>query len=169
MKPFVEFGFMPQALASGDKTVFWWKGNITPPKDYGKWEGLVRALVEHWTARYGADEVREWYFEVWNEPNLDAFWSGSQAEYFKLYETTARAVKSVSPEYRVGGPATAGRAWIAETINFAAQRGVPLDFITTHDYGVEGRGFDEGGVQQLYLDARPDAIIGGVREVRSEI
>ncbi|HJU52989.1 MAG TPA: hypothetical protein VJ715_00390, partial [Pyrinomonadaceae bacterium] len=70
MKPFVEFGFMPRSLASGKKTVFWWEGNITPPKDYGKWEQLIRALVTHWTARYGAGEVRRWYFEVWNEPNL---------------------------------------------------------------------------------------------------
>lgn len=74
MRPFVEFGFMPQKLASGEKTIFWWKGNITPPRDYGKWEALIRALVQHWTNRYGRDEVRRWYFEVWNEPNLkDAF------------------------------------------------------------------------------------------------
>jgi xylan 1,4-beta-xylosidase len=169
MKPFVELGFMPQALASGDKTVFWWKGNITPPKDYGKWERLIEALVKHWTERYGAGEVREWYFEVWNEPNLDGFWSGGQAEYFKLYKVTARAIKSVSPDYRVGGPATAGRGWIPETIDFATRNGVPLDFISTHDYGVKGIGFDEGGVQQLYLDASPDAIIGGVRQARAQI
>ena len=84
MKPFVELGFMPQALASGTKTIFWWKGNITPPKDYGKWAGLIKALVQHWTERYGVAEVKQWYFEVWNEPNLDIFWSGTQAEYFKL-------------------------------------------------------------------------------------
>jgi xylan 1,4-beta-xylosidase len=170
MRPFVEFGFMPQRLAGGDKYVFWWKGNITPPKDYDKWSQLVKALVGHWTARYGADEVGRWYFEVWNEPNLkDGFWSGDQAEYFKLYEATARAVKSVSPGYRVGGPATAGRAWVNETIDFATRGRVPLDFITTHDYGVEGRGFDESGAQQLYLDTRPEAIVGGVREVRARI
>jgi xylan 1,4-beta-xylosidase len=169
MRPFVEFGFMPQALASGTKSVFWWKGNITPPKDYGKWERLIEAIVKHWTERYGAREVGQWYFEVWNEPNLDIFWSGRQAEYFKLYEATVRAIKSVSPDYRVGGPATAGRGWIKETINFAAQGGVPLDFITTHDYGVKGIGFDESGVQQLYLDASPNAIIGGVREARAQI
>jgi xylan 1,4-beta-xylosidase len=170
MGPFVEFGFMPKALASGPKTVFWWEGNITPPKDYGKWEQLIRALVTHWTERYGREEVRRWYFEVWNEPNLkDLFWSGDRDDYFKLYETTARAVKSVSPDYKVGGPATAGRGWIEETIEFAARRGVPLDFITTHDYGVEGIGFDEGGVQQLYLYTDPGAIIRGVRDVRAQI
>jgi xylan 1,4-beta-xylosidase len=169
MKPFVELSFMPRALASGDKTIFWWKGNITPPKDYGKWAQLVEALTRHWTARYGADEVKQWYFEVWNEPNLDIFWSGTQAEYFKLYQVTAQAIKSVSPTFRIGGPATAGNGWIPETIDFAAQHRVPLDFISTHDYGVKGMGFDEGGIQQLFLIPEADAIIGGVRRVRGQI
>jgi xylan 1,4-beta-xylosidase len=169
MKPFVELSFMPQALASGGKTVFWWKGNITPPKDYRKWERLIQALVKHWTERYGAEEVKQWLFEVWNEPNLDIFWSGDQAEYFKLYEVTARAIKSISSDYRVGGPATAGHAWVTPTINFAAKNHVPLDFISTHDYGVRGIGVDESGTQQLSLITEPDAIIGGVKGVRNEI
>src|SRR5581483_10483242 len=170
MKPFVELGFMPRALASGSKTVFWWKGNITPPKDYAKWAQLVGALVNHWTARYGADEVRQWYFEVWNEPNLkDLFWSGDRDEYFKLYAATARAIKGVSPLYCVGGPATAGNGWVPEMIAFARQNHLPLDFITTHDYGVRGIGFDENGVQKLFLDTAPGAIIDSVRRVREQI
>jgi xylan 1,4-beta-xylosidase len=169
MKPFVELSFMPQAQASGNKFVFWWKGNITPPKDYGKWERLIEALLRHWTARYGVDEVKQWYFEVWNEPNLDFFWSGNQAEYFKLYAVTARAIKSVSADYSVGGPATAGRGWITDTINFTTQNHTPLDFITTHDYGVRGIGFDENGVQRLYLITEPEAIVAGVRDVRAQI
>ena len=170
MRPFVEFGFMPQKLASGDKTIFWWKGNITPPNDYAKWASLVDALVKHWTARYGHAEVRQWYFEVWNEPNLkDLFWSGDQQEYFKLYEVTSRAIKDVSRDYRVGGPATAGRAWISEMIEYASKARVPLDFIATHDYGVSGRGLDAEGNQQLFLDTSADAIISGVRDVRAKI
>lgn len=170
MRPFVEFGFMPQRLASGEKTIFWWRGNITPPRDYARWEGLVRALVQHWTDRYGRDEVRRWYFEVWNEPNLkDLFWSADQAEYFKLYDATARAVKSVSADYRVGGPATAGRAWVREMIEHASKARVPLDFITTHDYGVRGGALDAEGTQQLHLDPSPDAIYSGVRGVRAQI
>jgi xylan 1,4-beta-xylosidase len=82
MKPFVELGFMPSALASGSKTIFWWRGNVTPPKDYSKWEGLIRNMVLHFTERYGSDEIKTWYFEVWNEPNLSGFWSGTQEEYF---------------------------------------------------------------------------------------
>ena len=100
MKPFVEFGFMPNALASGNKTVFWWKGNITPPKDYHKWNELIKNLVLHWQERYGHAEVKSWYFEVWNEPNLkNLFFSGDQAEYFKLYRETATTIKSVSKEF----------------------------------------------------------------------
>lgn len=170
MRPFVEFGFMPQRMASGEKTIFWWKGNITPPRDYAKWEGLVRALVRHWTERYGQAEVRRWYFEVWNEPNLkDIFWSGDQAEYFKLYDVTARALKSVSADYRVGGPATAGRAWVPELIAHAEQSGIALDFISTHDYGVRGGALDAEGTQRLHLDPAPDAIVSGVRAVRAQI
>ena len=169
MKPFVEFGFMPQGLASGDKSIFWWKGNITPPKDYARWGELIEALVRHWTGRYGTEEVRQWFFEVWNEPNLNLFWAGDQAEYFKLYRATVEAVKRVSAGYRVGGPATAGNGWVPETIAFAKQNDLPLDFITTHDYGVRGAGLDEFGVQKLFLDISDSAIIGSVRQVRGQI
>ena len=170
MHPFVELGFMPQKLASGEQTIFWWKGNVTPPSDYHKWEALVGALVQHWTTRYGKKEMGRWYFEVWNEPNLkNAFWTGDQSEYFKLYDATARAIKQVSRDYRVGGPATAGRAWVPEMIAHVVRAQVPLDFITTHDYGVNGRGLDAEGNQRLFLDPAPEAIISGVRAVRMQI
>ena len=169
MRPFVEFGFMPRALATGTKTIFWWNGNVTPPKDYEKWGALIRTLVEHWTKRYGTDEVKQWYFEVWNEPNLDGFWSGTQAEYFKLYSVTSRAIKSVSNDYLVGGPATAGNGWVPETIDFAAKNQLALDFITTHDYGVRGIGLDERGEQKLQLIGDPGAIVDNVRGSRANI
>ena len=95
MKPFVELSFMPSALASGDKTVFHYRANVTPPKDYAQWATLIRKLVAHWVERYGLGEVRQWFFEVWNEPNLDAFGSGKQDDYFKLYRYTAEAIKSI--------------------------------------------------------------------------
>jgi xylan 1,4-beta-xylosidase len=170
MHPFVELGFMPQKLASGEKTIFWWRGNVTPPSDYDKWEALVGALVKHWTTRYGKQEVGRWYFEVWNEPNLkNAFWTGDQSEYFRLYDATMRAIKQVSRDYRVGGPATAGRAWVPEMITHAARVQAPLDFITTHDYGVSGAGLDADGNQRLFLDTTSEAIVGGVRAVRAQI
>ncbi|WP_323814731.1 GH39 family glycosyl hydrolase [Cellvibrio sp. NN19] len=169
MKPFVELGFMPSALASGDKTIFWWRGNVTPPHSYEKWEALVKKLTEHWTNRYGADEVASWYFEVWNEPNLDGFWAGTQAEYFKLYAHSARAVKSVNPKYKVGGPATAGAAWIPEMIAYCVENKVPLDFVSTHAYGVNQGFLDEFGSTGTVLSKDEMAVARDVLKNRAEI
>jgi xylan 1,4-beta-xylosidase len=182
MKPFVELGFMPGALASGSQTIFWWRGNVTPPKDYAKWEAFIVAFVRHCTERYGRDEVRSWYFEVWNEPNLDGFWMGNpgkkpyeewapaaRAEYFKLYATTARAVKSVDASYRVGGPATAGEGWIDETLAFCAENKVPLDFISTHSYATMSGYLDEHGDAGTVFSPDRNAITAGVQRVRGEI
>lgn len=106
VKPFVELGFMPKDLASTEKTQFWWKGNISPPKNQALWGDLVAAFVRHCIERYGAEEVRSWYFEVWNEPNLHVFWDGTRSQYFDLYRTSVRAIKAIDPNLRVGGPAT---------------------------------------------------------------
>ncbi len=119
MRPFVELGFMPQALASGTQTIFFYKGYVTPPKSYEKWGDLVEALVRHCESRYGRDEVKRWYFEVWNEPNLGGFWTGTEGEYYKLYEASSKAIKRVCEDYRVGGPGSAGGGLIKETINFS--------------------------------------------------
>jgi xylan 1,4-beta-xylosidase len=169
VKPFVELGFMPSAMASGTKTIFWWRGNVTPPRDYDQWGRLIEALARHWTERYGEAEVAKWYFEVWNEPNLDGFWAGTQAEYFKLYDHAARAVKKVSPRYRVGGPATAGAAWIPEMIDHAAKNGVPLDFVSTHTYGVSQGFLDEFGTTGTVLSKDEGAISNDVARNRKEI
>lgn len=169
IKPFVELGFMPSAMVSGDKTIFWWKGNVTPPRGYEKWEALIRKLTEHWTARYGAEEVASWYFEVWNEPNLDGFWAGSQHDYFKLYAHAARAIKSVNPRYRVGGPATAGAAWIPEMIAYADKNKVPLDFVSTHSYGVNQGFLDESGTTGTVLSKDEWAVSKDVLKNRKEI
>jgi xylan 1,4-beta-xylosidase len=106
VKPFVEFGFCPSDMASQIGTVFWWKGNGSPPKDYAKWAELIDRTVRHWVERYGLEEVRSWYYEVWNEPNLHPFFKGTKSQYFELYKVTARAVKAVDAQLRVGGPAT---------------------------------------------------------------
>ncbi|HEX5111272.1 MAG TPA: hypothetical protein VFV79_00385, partial [Saprospiraceae bacterium] len=169
MKPFVELGFMPSALASGNKTIFWWRGNVTPPKDYEKWESLIRNLVQHFTDRYGVDEVKTWYFEVWNEPNLDGFWAGTREEYFKLYQHSARAVKSVNSSYRVGGPGTAGAAWESEMIDFCDKNSVPIDFISTHSYGVKQGYLDEFGNTGTVLANEPMALSKDVIQSRKEI
>ena len=169
MKPFVELSFMPTALASGSQTCFWWKGNVTPPKSYDKWADLIRNLALHFTERYGTDEVKTWYFEVWNEPNLNYFWTGSQEDYFKLYKYTAQAIKSVNKDYRVGGPATAGAAWVPDMIDYCHKNKLPLDFISTHSYGVKQGFVDESGATGTILDKNPWSVSGDILNSRKQI
>ncbi|MBN2729840.1 MAG: glycoside hydrolase, partial [Bacteroidales bacterium] len=170
IKPFVELGFMPNALASGPETIFWWKGNVTPPKDHDKWGALVKNIVQHWTDRYGEEEVKTWYFEVWNEPNLKpGFWTGSMEDYFKLYRYSAEAVKSVNPAYRIGGPGTAGAAWETEMIDFCVKNKVPIDFVSTHSYGVKQGFLDEYGNSGTVLAKEEFAVSGDVLQSRKEI
>jgi len=134
MKPFIELSFMPRTLASGDTTVFRYQGNVTPPTDYKEWATLIRKLATHWIKRYGLAEVRTWFFEVWNEPNLPAFWAGTQQDYFSLYRHTVNALKEVDERLRVGGPATAKNQWIGEFTAFCDKNGLPADFVSTHHY-----------------------------------
>ena len=150
---------MPRDLASGDKTIFWWRGNITPPKSYDKWGALVANLVRHFRERYGDAEVKTWYFEVWNEPDIAPFWSADLAEYLKLYKSSAEAVKSVSAEYRVGGPASASPYMFEEELlKYCVREKLPLDFIATHAYGVKEGFFDETGNRGTVLDSDRTAV-----------
>lgn len=161
-RPFVELGFSPSAMVTEKgSTGFWWKGNGSPPDDYPKWSELVRHFLNHCIERYGIDEVRSWYFEVWNEPDLHGFFTGTQAQYFDLYKTTALTIKQVDPQLRVGGPATSNfhpdpevlkRAvaahadlenlpwrptWINDFLNYCAENHLPVDFISTHPYPMD--------------------------------
>jgi len=169
IKPFVELGFTPKALAVSQNSIFYWNGNTSHPKPEG-WHHLVDAFLHHVEARYGQDQVRTWFFEVWNEPNLSGFWEGGdQKAYFELYDLTAKTIKSVDPALRVGGPGTAGAAWVPEFLAHVKQIGVAVDFVTTHTYGVQGGFLDEEGKSDTKLDPSPDAIIGDVRRVREQI
>ncbi|MGH9470073.1 MAG: GH39 family glycosyl hydrolase [Terriglobia bacterium] len=133
VRPFVELSFMPAALASGNKTVFWYKGNVTPPKDMDAWVAMITAFARHLFTRYGGGEISHWFFEVWNEPNLD-FWAGTQDQYFELYRRTALALKAVDKRVRVGGPASAEAAWAPDFIKYCSQHNAPVDFFSTHIY-----------------------------------
>jgi xylan 1,4-beta-xylosidase len=164
LRPRVELSSMPVALASGTKTIDDWDWNATPPRDYAEWGQLVGAFARHCLDRYGLDEIAQWYYEVWNEPNID-FWTGSQKDYWKLYDTSAAALKAVSPRLRVGGPVTARAAWVADFIAHCSTQNVPLDFISTHIYpqdewveypGLRGSPHKPG----MYV---PD-VVRGVRE-----
>ena len=137
VKPFVELSFMPKLLAARlDYHPFWYKPIVSPPADYAKWNAMIRAFAQHLIDRYGIDEVASWYFEVWNEPNID-FWTGRPAQetYFELYDNTARTLKGVNQRLRVGGPATAQAAWVDAIIAHTTKEHVPLDFVSTHAYG----------------------------------
>lgn len=134
IRPFVELNPMPAVMASGTQTMFAYKMNVTPPKSYNEWEFLVESFTRHLVERYGLDEVRNWYFEVWNEPNLSGFWSGTQDDYWKLYTASAKAVKRVDEKLRIGGPASSKANWIKEIISYTTKNKIPLDFVSTHLY-----------------------------------
>ncbi|NYD89138.1 GH39 family glycosyl hydrolase [Sphingomonas melonis] len=135
VQPFVELSYMPKKLASGTtKLSFTYNANITPPTSAAEWASFVQVFVRHLIDRYGAREVRQWYFEVWNEPNLRFFWSGTQAQYFEMYKATSAAIKAVDPALRVGGPSTAAVQWMPEFLAYCEREGAAVDFVSTHIY-----------------------------------
>jgi len=137
LDPILEINPMPAALASGDQTICWYKGNVTPPQSYAQWEHFLRAFVVHFAERYGIARLRQWYFEVWNEPNLrNIFWSGAQQEYFQLYASCAKVLKELDKDLRVGGPAGAGDGWNLDLARYCRDNQAPLDFISYHVYPV---------------------------------
>ena len=152
IRPIVELGLMPDLMAKEKEYVFWWKMNKSMPKDISEWYSLVDAFVRHVTYRYGEEEIKKWYFEVWNEPNHKGFFTEytNINAYFELYDAAALAVKNINSAYRVGGPATAGMQWIPEMIAHCRENNMPLDFITSHSYGIKGD-FDPEGNAIVYI------------------
>lgn len=179
LRPVVELGFMPRELASDPaKTVFEYGAIISPPASYQRWHDLVRALVQHLVDRYGLDEVLTWDFEVWNEANLEVFWSGTKTEWLQLYDVSAAAVKSVDPRLAVGGPSSAAAGWVDDLLAHAKAHGTPVDFVTTHTYGsppldvrasLERHGYGdarilwtEWGVTPRHFNPINDSVFSGV-------
>jgi len=151
LRPVVEVSFMPRDLAADPgPTIFEYRGHISPPRDWERWGELCGRLAQHLLARFGLEEVRHWGFEIWNEANLEVFWSGTQEEYFRLYDVAARAIRSVDDSLLVGGPASAASGWIADFLDFVVAEGLPCDFLTTHTYG------------NLPLDVREAARVRGL-------
>ena len=162
VRPFVELSFSPEPLSPVHNTTFWWRADGSPPSDYTKWGNLVQAFVKHCIDRYGIDEVRQWYFEVWNEPNLyqSFFRGGSQEKYFELYKITAQTIKTIDSQLRIGGPATSNfnmdgdaikkaqatgkpfdplsipwrPVWIEDFLRYCHDNNLPVDFVSTHPY-----------------------------------
>jgi xylan 1,4-beta-xylosidase len=137
VRPFVELSFMPKKMASDPDALhaFWYKPNVSPPRDYTQWDAMITAFAQHLVDRYGLDEVSHWNFEVWNEPNID-FWRGkpAQTSYFELYDHTALAIKKVSPRLRVGGPSTAQAGWTGDFLRHCKEKNIPVDFASSHVY-----------------------------------
>jgi xylan 1,4-beta-xylosidase len=168
VRPFVELSFMPAALASSPVPhSFWYKPLPAPPRDYGKWGALVENFARHLVERYGIDEVAQWYFEVWNEPNID-FWTGEPKEktYYRLYRSAAEAVKRVDRRLRVGGPATAQAAWIGRFLAWCARERVPVDFVSTHIYANDTAEEVFGTHERI---GRRDMVARAVRKVYDEV
>jgi xylan 1,4-beta-xylosidase len=132
--PYVELGFMPKALASGTTAFGFYNGNITPPKSMDDWGAFIGTFVQALVGRYGLAAVRQWPFEVWNEPDLPFFWTGTQAQYFEMYKATAVAIKSVDQQLMVGGPATSGGKWVSEFAAYCSANNAPVDFFASHAY-----------------------------------
>ena len=169
LRPFVECGFMPEALASGKQSIFWWKGNVTPPKSIDEWGQFIQEFAKHEISQRGDDEVRQWYFEVWNEPNLDGFWTGGQEGYFKLFAATSKALKLVDPHLRVGGPSTAGMAWIPELLGYCKERQVAIDFVSSHTYAATAGFLDENGKKATTFVTDPQALVDGFARAQGDI
>lgn len=144
-KPYIELSFMPSALASKNVLGFHYKNNITPPKSYKKWADFIKQFIIFLIERYGLTEIKKWYFEVWNEPDIQViFFRGTKDEYFKLYKATVNAIKSISKDIKVGGPSTSGCVWIEDFIKFCEEENLPYDFISTHHYPGDGFGNNFG-------------------------
>jgi xylan 1,4-beta-xylosidase len=168
IRPFVELSFMPQQLASTNQIqAFWYRPYVSPPKDWNRWSDMVQHFAAHLVARYGIAEVAQWYFEVWNEPNID-FWAGNpkQETYYHLYDVTAEALKNVNPRLQVGGPATAQAAWVTSFIQHCVHGHVPLDFVSTHVYGNDSAKNVFGTDEKI---SRKEMVYRAVRNVHDEV
>ncbi|HUM04941.1 MAG TPA: hypothetical protein VLT90_05735 [Terriglobales bacterium] len=166
IRPFVEISFMPRKLAAQEAIhPFWYKQNVAPPKDYAKWDDLIRNFGQHLIERYGIDEVVQWYFEVWNEPNID-FWAGEpkQPTYFELYDHTARTLKAVNLRLRVGGPATSSAHWVDDFLAHVAENKVPVDFVSSHGYADDTVEDLFGTKEEIPMDQRVCRAIGKVHK-----
>jgi xylan 1,4-beta-xylosidase len=169
VRPFVEMSFMPKKLTSDPNALhaFWYKQNVAPPKDWNRWGQMIEAFTRHLVQRYGLEEVSQWYFEVWNEPNLD-FWVGNPKEetYYQLYDQAAQAVKRVSPRLRVGGPATAQAAWADRFLAHCKGKSIPVDFVSSHVYGNDKAEDVFGTHEQI---SRNKMVCRSVKKVHDQI
>jgi xylan 1,4-beta-xylosidase len=137
VRPVLELGFTPRALAPRPFHEITAAGVADPPQDLDRWAALVEAFVTHLRERYGDEELaRGWALEVWNEPNLGCFWTGSRQDYLDLYDASAAAIRRAHPTLPVAGPATAAVGWLDALLEHVGASGAALDVLTPHAYGI---------------------------------
>ncbi|MEH7117794.1 helix-turn-helix domain-containing protein [Neobacillus vireti] len=137
VRPFIELGFMPRDLAESNDTVFYKESNVSKPKDIEKWNDLLKAFIGHYENLYGEEEVLQWYFEVWNEPDFYVFWRGTFDDYCTLYKNTYNTIKEINPHYKVGGPSIVSinnSDWLERFLEFCREESCIPDFISFHNY-----------------------------------
>ncbi len=172
INPMFTTTFTPSVLASKEFTCFETKANSSVPNDWDAWSELITKTLEHFVWRYGRSRVRQWYMEAWNEPNLNPpFFSGNQADFFRLWKVTHDAIKSVDKDFRIGGPSTARCEWIEEFIKFGRANECEPDFIIGHIYNNDSEGSPLSpleGPQEDRESRSPnfaDAVIRGCRHL----
>jgi xylan 1,4-beta-xylosidase len=162
IRPFVEMTFFPKDISRDNGGLCWWNAHSTPPRDFTRWKEVIEHFVHHCIERYGAQEVRAWYFEIWNEPNLEGFWRGTKQQFFEMYKTISLAIKAIDPKLWIGGPSTSSfhpdeavyerlkarknisaadfigveskAPWMEEFLAYCETENLPLDFVSSHPY-----------------------------------
>ncbi len=181
LKPFVEIGFMPSKLASKDDTLFYWKANVSYPTDINKWNRLVFNFVKHCVERYGIEEVRKWYFEIWNEPEIKgAFWLETDELFFQFFNDTFCTIKKVDKDLKVGGCGNSVYAfqmneWFETFSSYCISNQLDLDFISYHIYPVvvseqvQNKMLEEKKVNADYQFAHENYIPNVIEEINDII
>lgn len=163
LKPFLELSFLPRQLAGdGATSVFYKKSLVGSPKDLGKWNQMIHQFIKHYIQRYGIHEVRQWYFEVWNEPDIHIFWPDSNEAYCELFISTFQTIKSIDPELRVGGPGILSLTmlqsdWLTRFLHDVCRRDVKPDFISIHSYPYD-ESLRPSNVTQMDYEENPDVL-----------
>ena len=172
LKPIYTTCFMPAAFTDATATCWPDRNPVGMPRDLDQWSTFVADGLRHHVARFGLEEVRSWYFECWNEPNLGGFFAGSRDDFFRLWSATWKAVKSVDAGFRFGGPSTARGEWLSEFLDFTAGDGTSPDYLISHVYNNDSESqplspFD-GPASHRVKDS-PHFSTGVIRGVRREL
>jgi xylan 1,4-beta-xylosidase len=147
MKPIVEFDFYPDGFSeksSQNRNDEGFESHSGPPASWEDWKKLLDNFMQNLVDEFGTEELKTWYFEVWNEP--DGWKKEDIPDFYRMYDVFAHTVKSVHPDFKVGGPACYNLWFMKEFLDHVVygtnyvtgQTGSPIDFISHHIYGLSG-------------------------------